>query len=110
VAQKIKVFLIDDIDGSDATDTVNFAVDGVDYEIDLNEEHAKELRADFEKWVKHARRTGGRRTRRAGGGRSSAGASDAAKIRAWARENGYEVSDRGRVPAEIREAYEQRTR
>lgn len=109
MAQKIKVYLIDDIDGSDATDTVNFTVDGVNYEIDLNEKHAAELRADFDKWIANARRVGGRRARRTGGGRG-AGTSEAALIRAWARENGYEVSERGRVPAEIREAYEQRKR
>ncbi len=109
MAQKIKVYLIDDIDGSDATDTINFAIDGVNYEIDLNEKHAAELRSAMEKWVSHARRLPARRTRRTGTARA-AGTSDAAKIREWARENGYEVSERGRVPAEIREAYEQRVR
>lgn len=106
MAQKIKVLLIDDIDGTDATDTINFAIDGVNYEIDLNEKHATELRSAFEKWTTHARRVPARRTRRA----SRVTSSDAAKIRAWAREHGYEVSDRGRVPQEIRDAYEQRVR
>lgn len=109
MAQKIKVYLIDDIDGSDATDTINFGIDGVNYEIDLNETHAAELRSALEKWTTHARRIPARRTRRTGAARPG-GTSDAAKIRAWARENGYEVSERGRVPAEIREAYEQRAR
>lgn len=109
MAQKIKVYLIDDIDGSDATDTINFAIDGVNYEIDLNEKHAAELRGAFEKWTTHARKLAGRRTRRAGGARAT-GASDAAQIREWAREHGYEVSERGRIPAEIREAYAQRAR
>lgn len=75
------------------------------YEIDLNEENAAKLRDDMAHWIGHARRAGGRRrTARPGGGSRSS--SDAAKIRAWARENGYQVSDRGRVPAEVREAYE----
>lgn len=109
MAKKTVVYLIDDIDGSDATDTINFAIDGVNYEIDLNEKNAAELRKAFETWTKNARRVSGRRSR----GRTptrGASTSDAALIRQWARENGYEVSERGRVPAEIREAYEQRAR
>lgn len=109
MAQKVRVYLIDDIDGSDATETVSFSVDGVSYEIDLNDKHAQELRDSFATWVSHARRAAGS-TRRTGRRSSSARSSDASAIRAWARENGYEVSDRGRVSAEIREAYEQRKR
>lgn len=109
MAQKVRVYLIDDIDGSDATETVSFSVDGVSYEIDLNEKHAQELRDAFGKWVGHARRATAA-TRRSGRRASTPRSSDAAAIRAWARENGYEVSDRGRVSAEIREAYEQRNR
>lgn len=109
MAQKVRVYLIDDIDGSDAAETVSFSVDGVSYEIDLNEQHAQELRNAFGTWVSHARRaTGSVSARR--GRKSSASRSDASAIRAWARENGYEVSDRGRVSAHIREAYEQRNR
>src|SRR5690625_4253093 len=89
MAQKIKVYLIDDIDGSDAVDTINFAIDGVNYEIDLNEKHAAELRGAFEKWTTHARKLAGRRTRRTGAARTT-GTPDAAKIREWAREHGYE--------------------
>lgn len=106
MAKKIVTYLIDDIDGSDAVDTINFSIDGANYEIDLNEKNAAALRADFDKWIKSARRTSGRRTRRAA---APAGTkSDAGKIRRWARENGYEVSERGRISAEIRAAYEQR--
>jgi len=105
MAQKIKVLLIDDVDGTDAVETISFGLDGVQYEIDLSEENAAKLRDDMAHWIGHARRSGGRRrtSRSSGGSRSS---SDAAKIRTWAREQGYQVSDRGRVPAEIREAYE----
>lgn len=110
MVQKMQVQLIDDIDGSPADETVTFALDGVTYEIDLTDAHAKALRESFAEWQGHARRAGGRRatTRRAtggAGGRSSS-SSDAARIRDWAREHGYEVSERGRISAEIREAYE----
>ena len=105
MAQKVKILLIDDLDGSDAEETVSFAVDGVSYEIDLNDEHAAELREAFARWIGHARRAGGRKStgRRSSG--SSARNGDTGAVREWARENGYKVSDRGRVPAEIREAY-----
>ena len=108
MAQRVNVVLVDDIDGSDATETVSFALDGVDYEIDLSDEHAEEIREAVSLYIGHARRTGGRRrsNRRAssGAGADSAGAS-AADIRAWARENGWDVPERGRVSAEVREAY-----
>ncbi|WP_159621181.1 histone-like nucleoid-structuring protein Lsr2 [Ruania rhizosphaerae] len=105
MAQKVRVLLIDDIDGSDAEETVTFALDGVTYEIDLNAKNAAKLRDDLAPWVGPARRSGGRKVsgRKAGGSRS--GGSDAQKIREWAKANGYQVSDRGRVSAEIREAY-----
>lgn len=104
MAQKVKILLIDDLDGSDADETISFAVDGVSYEIDLNSEHAAELREAFARWIGHARRAGGRKaTGRRSGSASRSG--DTGAIREWARENGYKVSDRGRVSAEIREAY-----
>lgn len=105
MAQKVRVLLIDDLDGSDAVESITFAVDGVSYEIDLNEKNAAGLREAFAPWIGHARRSGGRKTssRRTSGGRSS----DAGKIREWARANGYQVSDRGRVSEEIRAAYVQ---
>lgn len=103
MAQKVRVLLIDDVDGTDAAETVSFGLDGVQYEIDLSEQHAAQLRDSLATWVGHARRAGGRKkVGRAGG----SGSSDASKIRAWARDNGYDVSSRGRVPADVREAYE----
>jgi hypothetical protein len=108
MAQRVNVVLVDDIDGTEADETVSFALDGVDYEIDLSDEHAEEIREAVSLYIGHARRTGGRRrsNRRAssGAGADSAGAS-AADIRAWARENGWDVPERGRVSAEVREAY-----
>lgn len=105
MAQKVNIVLIDDIDESDAAETVMFGIDGVNYEIDLNAEHAAQLRESLAGFVGHARKvTGTRRARRAAGAASSS-AGDTKMIRNWARENGYEVSDRGRVSADIRAAY-----
>lgn len=109
MAQKIQVILVDDIDGGTADETVSFALDGVSYEIDLSTKNAKKLRDAFAPYVAEARKArGGRRKASAGGSsrRRSAGAGSASEIRAWARENGYEVSERGRVSEEIRSAYE----
>ncbi len=109
VAQKVQVLLVDDLDGGEADETVTFALDGVTYEIDLTTENADKLRGLLTPYTDSGRRTGGRAGRgRTKAVRSSGGASgqDTAKIRAWAKEKGYEVNDRGRVPATIREAYE----
>jgi hypothetical protein len=108
MAQKVSIILIDDIDGSEADETVRFALDGSSYEIDLNATHAQELRDALSLYVGHARKagSGGRRGGGGGGrGRSASGPS-AADIRAWGRENGYDVPERGRIPAELREAYD----
>jgi len=110
MAQRVNVVLVDDLDGSDAVETVSFALDGVDYEIDLSDQHAAELRDAVSLYVGHARRTGGRRRggRRAGsagGSSASESGASAADIRSWARENGWDVPERGRVSAEVREAY-----
>ena len=114
MAQRVNVILVDDIDGSEAAETVTFGLDGVQYEIDLSADNADKLRDVLAPYVGHGRRSGGRR-RGAGGGRSNGSASSssssrsgasAADIRPWARENGWEVPDRGRVSAEVREAYD----
>jgi hypothetical protein len=107
MAQRVNVVLVDDIDGSDASETVGFALDGVDYEIDLSDKHASDLRDALSLYVGHARRTGGRRKggRRSAASSSTSGDASAADIRAWARENGWDVPERGRVSAEVREAY-----
>lgn len=103
MAQRVEVILIDDIDGSTAVETITFGLDGVSYEIDLSEAHAKKLREDFAQWTGHARRTpGGRRTTTR---RTSARRGNVSEIREWARANGYQVSDRGRISSEIQEAY-----
>ncbi|MEV0257951.1 Lsr2 family protein [Streptomyces sp. NPDC050732] len=107
MAQKVQVLLVDDLDGGEADETVTFALDGKSYEIDLTTANADKLRGALEDFVKAGRRTGGRssgrgKTRTA----TASGGQDTAAIRAWAKENGFEVNDRGRVPASIREAYE----
>ena len=102
MAQRVQVILEDDFDGTTADETVVFGLDGAEYEIDLSKANAGALRDALAPWVANARKVGGRR-RRAGKTNFVSSTSD---IRAWAQENGYEVSSRGRVAAEVREAFE----
>jgi hypothetical protein len=104
VAQKVNIILVDDLDGSEATQTVTFGLDGATYEIDLNDSHAEELRGAIDKYVGQARRVSGRSTRRTTTSSSSGG--DKAAVREWAKANGMEVSERGRIPADVQEAYD----
>lgn len=104
MAQRVQVILEDDLDGGEAAETIRFSLDGVDYEIDLNEQNARRLRDDLAPWTGHARRAG--RGQAKASTRAKATRADAGDIRAWAQENGMKVSARGRVPAEVREAYE----
>ncbi len=114
MAQKTTVQLVDDIDGSEAAETVRFGLDGNSYEIDLSEDHAEAFRAALSSYIVAARRadgSGGRRTasRRGSGTSSSTSTSDrqrTAEIRTWAREQGMEVNERGRIPSRVIEAYE----
>lgn len=110
MAQKVQVLLLDDLEGGNADETVTFALDGKSYEIDLTAANAEKLRGVLAEYVKSGRRTTGTRSTR-GKGRTapaspSGGNPQTAKMRAWAKDQGYEVNDRGRVPAGIREAYE----
>lgn len=112
MAQRVNVELIDDLDESPAAETVSFALDGVSYEIDLSEANAGRLREALAPYLGHARRTAGRRggssrgsSRSSGSSNSSNSSGNAADIRAWARENGWDVPERGRVSAEVRDAY-----
>lgn len=106
MAQKVNIILVDDIDGSEATETVTFGLDGTTYEIDLNDKNAAALREALATYVGHGRKVGAgpRRGRRSSG--SAANGPSAREIRDWARQNGYDVPDRGRVSAEVREAYD----
>jgi nucleoid-associated protein Lsr2 len=101
MAQQIQTLFIDDIDGGEAAGTVRFALDGVDYEIDLSTEHADKLHTTLGKYIGHARRVGSTRRATRGPGRRNASVIDTHKVREWAREQGIEIKDRGRVPADI---------
>jgi hypothetical protein len=107
MARKTQVVLLDDVDGGIADETVTFALDGVEYEIDLSTSNAARLREALAPWVGGGRRIGGRaRSARRGSVRSSGGRNT--EIREWARANGYTVSDRGRIPAEVKAAFDAR--
>ncbi len=109
MAKKVTVTLVDDFDGAGSADeTVEFALDGVTYEIDLSGKNAKALRNDLKKWVEAGRRVGGRRRGRSGGpgrGRAAIDREQSAAIREWARRNGHNVSTRGRIPADVIDAF-----
>jgi hypothetical protein len=104
MAQKVNIVLVDDIDQTDAEETVSFGLDGKEYAIDLNTKNASALRDALAPYVAHARPVSGRRRGGAAAKPTNGGAAPA-EIRAWARENGFDVPDRGRVSAEVREAY-----
>jgi hypothetical protein len=106
MAQKIQTLFIDDIDGGAAEGTVRFALDGADYEIDLSGKHSDELRDALRKYIDRARKVGGTARRPGARGGRRASAVDTVAVRAWARENGYEIKDRGRVPADIVAKYQ----
>ena len=106
MAQKVNVLLVDDIDGSDAGETISFGLDGTRYEIDLNSDHAQELRGQLERYVKAARKVTGSAGRPARGRRTAANDARNKEIRDWAREQGLDVNERGRIPADIVAQYE----
>src|SRR5215218_1658353 len=101
MAKKTVVLLEDDIDGSEAAETVSFALDGAEYEIDLNEVHANELRGAMKRFVSAARKSGGRGRPP----RGSAGDTDTKAVREWARQNGIQVNSRGRIHGDVLEKY-----
>jgi hypothetical protein len=108
MAQRHIVQLIDDIDSSEATETIVFGIDGATYEIDLNATHAAALRDALATYVAHARRSASRSGDRGSSRRGSAPRVDReqiAAIREWARANGHTVGSKGRIPAHIVEAF-----
>lgn len=109
MAQRTIVEFIDDLDGGTAEGTVTFALEGVEYEIDLSAEHQEELRTILAPWIEAGRRVGGRRTRSNGSSTPQSGQRRELleAMRTWGRANGYKVSNRGRVSRELQEAYEQ---
>ena len=110
MVQRVQVVLEDDMDGSEATQTVQFGLDGAAYEIDLNNEHAAQLQDALASWVGHARRAGNaRRAVRSsrGTGKASTDSEQLKSMREWGKQNGYQVSDRGRVSQVVRDAYQE---
>ena len=108
MSKKTIVTLVDDLDGTDAAETITFAFDGAAYEIDLSADNAAAMRAALEPYVKAARRTSS--GRRGGRSSSSAGGVTPKEIRAWAAEHGIDVPARGRIPAGVHEQFVAATR
>ena len=102
MAQKVQTLFIDDLDGSAAEGTVRFGLDGTEYEIDLSAGHAQQLREALAAYVRAGRRVSGGSRRPAGSGRRGAASGlNTTEVREWAKAQGIEVKDRGRVPAEL---------
>jgi hypothetical protein len=105
MAQRIQTLLIDDIDGGEAAGTIRFGLDGTEYEIDLSAAHSEGLRKALAQYLAHARRAGGK-AKSAARSRRGGAAVETAKVREWARGQGIEVKDRGRVLAGVVEQYQ----
>lgn len=111
MAQQIQTLLIDDIDGSDADETVSFSLDGAEYVIDLTNAHASEMRNILAPFIEKARKPSSIRLpneHRGGDNRTSR--EEARQIRDWAKQKGIEVTDRGRIPRDLAEAYREALR
>jgi Lsr2 len=108
MAQKITVALEDDLDGGPADETVRFGLGGADYEIDLSTKNANAFRRQLAPFIEHARRAGRGQRRRPG--RTASSRERSADIRAWAKDQGIMVSDRGRIPASVAEQYDAATK
>ncbi len=106
MAQRTMVVLTDDVDGGPADQTVSFALDDVGYTIDLSDGNAAALRDALAVWVAHARKTA--RPQRLGGSPRRRGEprADLAAVRSWGKENGFTVSERGRIGADLQQAYD----
>jgi Lsr2 len=110
MAKRVHVVLEDDISGGDADETVSFGLDGSSYEIDLTKDNAAKLRNSLSTYVAHARKVGAGGKARRGSGSSNGGSARTDReqlqaIREWARRNGHQVSDRGRISSSVVEAF-----
>lgn len=105
MAQKVNIILVDDLDGTEADETLTFGLDGTTYEIDLNDRNAAALREALGGYVGHARKVtaGARRGRKPAGSSSNTNTKD---VREWARGQGMEVSERGRISTNIQQSYD----
>jgi hypothetical protein len=108
MATKITAALEDDLDGGPAEETVRFGLGGSEYEIDLNKKNAKAFRKQLAPYIEHARKTGRGQRRRPV--RTASSRERSGGIRAWAKDNGIPVSDRGRIPSSVAEQYEAATK
>ena len=106
MAQKVHIVLEDDLDGSPATETVSFGLDGKSYEIDLNDKNAGKLRDALAQYVGAGRSVGGAAAAAQGASSATNLGPSAREIRDWARSNGHDVPDRGRIPADVRSAFD----
>jgi nucleoid-associated protein Lsr2 len=104
VVQRVSVVLEDDLTGGPAERTIRFAFDGTDYEIDLNAKNAAAFSKQLAPYLEHARQAGRAQPRRPG--RAAASRQRSGDIRAWAKEHGLAVSERGRIPASVVEQYD----
>ena len=99
MATKVLTRLVDDVDGGEADETVAFALDGAEYEIDLSKTNADMLRKAVGEYAAHARKVGGREKKQSFNG------VDSGAVRAWARSNHIDLSARGRIPKEVIQKY-----
>ncbi len=104
MAQRVTVALEDDLDGGPATETVRFSFGGAEYEIDLSKKNASAFRKQLTPFIEHARRAGRGQARRSA--RPAASRQRSGDIRAWAKEHGISVSERGRIPASVVQQYQ----
>ncbi len=107
MARKVVVELADDIDGSEANQTVSFGWQGVQYEIDLSDVHAKEFEAAISPYIESGRRVGGRRRRISAQTTGAPDGVDPKAVRQWAAQQGIAINSRGRVPRQLVEQYQQ---
>lgn len=108
MAQKVTVALEDDLDGGPADETVRFGLGGTEYEIDLSKKNAAAFRKELAPFIEHARRAGRGSSRRPA--RTASSRQRSGDIRAWAKQQGITVSERGRIPASVVQQYEAATR
>jgi hypothetical protein len=104
MAQKVTVALEDDLDGGPADETVRFGLDGAEYQIDLSKKNATAFRRQLAPFTEHARKAGRAQRRRPG--RTASSRERSGDIRAWAKDQGIAVSERGRIPASVVEQYQ----
>jgi len=104
MARKVSIVLVDDLNGGPADETVQFKVGSTGYEIDLSAANAAAFRGHLAPFIKYARHAG--RAPRPRGGQGASARAHNGSIRAWAKEHGIAIKDRGRIPAHVVERYE----